>query len=75
MPPVGAWHSSGYPGRWAVAKRATALSSAACIKRFVLHVCVTGDDAGGPGSDGGGSSSAAAAPLYAVRLSASKCRA
>jgi hypothetical protein len=38
-PPVGAWHSSGYPGRWAVTKRATTLSSAACIKRFV---CMTG---------------------------------
>jgi hypothetical protein len=28
---VGAWHSSGYPGRWAVASRTTALSTGVCM--------------------------------------------
>jgi hypothetical protein len=31
-----AWHSSGYPGRWAAAKRTTALSTGVCIKQSVV---------------------------------------
>ena len=60
-----AWHSSGYPGRWAAAKRATALSTGVCIETLC---CMTGDDGSGETS-----STTAAWPLHAVR--ASKCRA